>query len=640
MATTKHQELNSQDPYAQLPVSLKRGREIICERLKNLPQDPGIYRFLDDKKNPLYIGKAKNLKRRVSSYARVHQLPLRLQRMIAQIQTIDITITRNEVEALLLESTLIKSLRPHYNVILKDDKSYPYIFLSQEENFPKLSKHRGRQKKKGHYFGPFVSSDAADRLLLTLEKIFLLRTCTDNAFAHRKRPCLLYQMHRCSAPCCDLITQDHYAELVNATVDFLNGKKHNVAQEIKQQMNSAAHNLDYEAAAIFRDRLHALDLLRKHSDVRIPFSSDVDVVAIAAQENISCVAVFVYRAGISYGSRCFFPQHKNNASADEILLAFLSQYYSQHSPPSLILLNRLDDEYQRLGQLLATQAQRRLRLHYPQKGRLRRLVILAKDNAQQGLSYARNQERSIQDALKDLEHKISAPKPIERIEIYDNSHLLGQQAYGAMVVYGKQGFEKNAYRLFHIRAKKGTQKPDDYAMLTEVLTRRFKSQASLVSTQRARLPDVILIDGGRGHLARARNILAERKITSVITLAIAKGPERKAGEERIYWGKGAPLLFKANEPVFLFLQRLRDEAHRFAISTHRSARSKQRLKSQLSEIPNIGRVRQHLLLRHFGSLKAVMAASEKDLAAVPKISEKLAENIWHSLHPEDGQKET
>ena len=607
------------------------GVETIRTTWKTLPNQPGVYRMLDKRGDAIYVGKARNLKKRVIAYTQIDKLPRRLQRMVAQTRSMEVVTTASEVEALLLESNLIKRHMPRYNVLLRDDKSFPYILITGGHDYPQIAKHRGQHRQEGNYFGPFASAGAVNRTVTALEKAFLLRSCSDHVFANRKRPCLLYQIKRCSAPCVGRISQADYAALVEQATAFLSGRNSGIQRELAGLMEEASAEMDFERAAVYRDRIRALSHIQSHQDINLEGMEDADVIALHEEAGQSCIQVFFFRAGRNYGNRAYFPSHDKAETPEDVLAAFIAQFYDNKPPPPLLLLNREASEAPLLAEALSSKSPRKVRLLVPQRGEKRKVVEQAVTNAREALA-RRLSESSAQikllQALGDLMGLESSP---ERVEVYDNSHLMGTNPYGAMIVAGPEGFMKNSYRKFAIRDAKtpdGQATGDDYGMMREVMTRRF-SRALKEDPERERglWPDLVLLDGGKGQLSSALAVFEELGITDQPIAAIAKGPDRDAGRERIFLPGQEPILLPPRDPLLYFIQRLRDEAHRFAIGSHRLGRKKAMTTSPLDEIPGIGAKRKKALLMHFGSARGVSRAGVADLMAVEGISEAVAKKI-------------
>ena len=613
--------------------SLSRGIEAINAAVRNLSAGPGVYRMLNRRGDPHYVGKARNLKKRVSTYGQINKLPHRLQRMVAETTKVEVVTTHTEVEALLLESNLIKRFMPRFNVLLRDDKSFPYILITADHAFAQITKFRGAHSRDGRYFGPFASAGAVNRTVTALEKAFLLRSCSDAVFASRTRPCLMYQIKRCSAPCVGRISEDDYAGLVRQAADFLTGRSHDIQAELAADMQAASDHLDFEAAAVCRDRLRALAHIQSHQDINVENIDDADVIAAHQEAGQTCVQVFFFRAGRNYGNRAYFPSHDKQLTAEQVLSAFVAQFYDNKPPPALIILSHSLEEQPLIAEALSHKADRKVTLLRPQRGAKRKLVEQAIANAREALTRRLTESSSQRKRLELLAEAFGLDGPPERIEVYDNSHIQGSAPYGAMIVAGPEGFQKTAYRKFKIKGQQAAG--DDYGMMREVLTRRL-SRALKENPERegGSWPDLILIDGGRGQLNVALEVRAELGLEDLPIVAIAKGPERNAGRERIFLPDKQPILLPPSDPLLYFLQRLRDEAHRFAIGSHRQGRSKARLRSVLDEIPGIGAKRKRSLLNHFGSAGAVARAGLVDLEAVEGISTTVARKVYDHFHTE------
>ncbi|MCG8543885.1 MAG: excinuclease ABC subunit UvrC [Alphaproteobacteria bacterium] len=612
---------------------------VIKSHLATLPGSPGVYRMLSERGDPLYVGKARNLRKRVATYASPAKLPVRLQRMVAATRSMEFVTTHTEVEALLLESNMIKKLRPRYNVLLRDDKSFPYVFITGDHAFPQVIKHRGTRARPGRYFGPFASAGAVNRTIVTLQRAFLLRNCSDNVFATRTRPCLQYQIKRCSAPCVDRISQDDYATLVEQAHEFLAGHSGQVQARLATEMQAASENLEFERAATLRDRIHALSQVRVHQDINVTGIDDADVIAVHQEAGQSCVQVFFFRDGRNYGNRAFFPSHARAVEPAEVITAFVGQFYDRIVPPKLVMVSEKLPESALLGEALSVRAGHRVRLLAPQRGARRKLIDHALLNAREALTRRMAESASHRRLMEGLADTLGMESPPSRIEVYDNSHIQGANAVGCMIVAGPDGFMKNAYRKFNIRGldEADADQPggDDYAMMREVLNRRFaRALKEDPDREGGTWPDLVVIDGGRGQLSIAQSVFADLGIDDVTLLAIAKGPDRNAGREKLYMPDRQSFLLPPRDPVLYFLQRLRVEAHRFAIGTHRAKRAKGIAASPLDEISGVGAKRKRALLMHFGSAQAVAAAGLADLEAVDGISRAVAEKIYGFFNEE------
>ncbi|PDT35988.1 excinuclease ABC subunit C [Rhizobium sp. M10] len=628
------------------------GAELIGEFVKRLPNSPGVYRMFNTEGDVLYVGKARSLKKRVGNYAvgRVHSN--RIAQMVRQTANMEFVTTRTETEALLLEANLIKRLRPRFNVLLRDDKSFPYILITGDHRAPAIFKHRGARARKGDYFGPFASAGAVGRTINSLQRAFLIRTCTDSVFETRTRPCLLYQIKRCSGPCTHEVSDEGYAELVQEAKDFLSGKSQKVKSHMAEAMNQAAEDLDFERAAIYRDRLAALSHVQSHQGINPAGVDEADVFAIHHEGGVSCIQVFFFRTGQNWGNRAYFPKADPQLSSAEVLNAFLAQFYDDKPVPKQIMLSETIEELELLAAALSEKAGHKVSILVPQRGEKRDLVDHVVGNAREAhgrkLAETASQSRLL-EGFKDTFGLAYAP---QRIEIYDNSHIMGTNAVGGMVVAGPEGFVKNQYRKFNIKSTDITP-GDDFGMMKEVMTRRFSRlikeegipdrTAQATASDAADMPfpawpDVILIDGGQGQMTAVRAILAELGITdSVMAIGIAKGVDRDAGRERFFPPGRESFTLPPRDPVLYFIQRMRDEAHRFAIGSHRARRKKEMVKNPLDEIGGIGPSRKRALLQHFGTAKAVSRAALSDLMAVEGISEAVARQVYNHFH-EDAAK--
>ena len=629
-------------------VDYQSGRAAIRAALVSMPAAAGVYRMLDRSGEVLYVGKAKNLRNRVQSYFTAAGLSSRILKMVGLTRAVEIVTTRSEVEALLLESNLIKRLKPRYNILLRDDKSFPYILVTGDEAWPQIIKHRGARNRKGAYFGPFASAGAVNRTLNTLQKAFPLRTCSDATFNARSRPCLQYQIRRCTAPCVGYIDGESYKDIVADAADFLAGSSRKVQADLSRRMTAASEAMDFETAALYRDRLRALAHIQSRQGINVSGLSEADVIAVEQQAGQSCIQVFFFRSGQNWGNRAFYPSHGREQSAVEVLTAFIGQFYDDKPPPREVLTNAEVENVALIAEALSLKAGRRVRLHRPRRGARRDLIAHAEANARDALSRRLAESASARKILQDLAQVLALDSRPERIEVYDNSHIQGRDAIGAMIVAGAEGFIKNAYRKFNIK-RDDLAPGDDYGMMREVLTRRFtrllkaermdggeaggEAKAERDNRRVAGVwPDLVMLDGGQGQLNVALEVFEELGVHDVALAAIAKGPERDAGRETIYRPDGTPVQLPPRSPLLYHLQRLRDEAHRFAIGTHRSKRAKGIVRSILDEIPGIGPRRKRILLNHFGSARAVERAALADLAAVDGISQSLARRIHDFLH--------
>ena len=621
------------------------GATVIDGYLKTLPSAPGVYRMINTKGDVLYVGKAKNLKKRVASYTRPDRQPIRTRRMIAETASMEFITTHTEAEALLLEANLIKRYRPRYNILLRDDKSFPSILLTGEHAFPQVLKHRGAESRKGDYYGPFASVWAVNEALATLQRAFLLRSCTDTVFANRTRPCLLHQIKRCSAPCVGRISEAEYGASVEHARAFLAGGSQKIQRHFSRLMQDASDAEEYEKAAGYRDRIRALTRIQAHQDINLKGVGDADVIGAHQAGGQTCIQVFFFRAGANFGNRAYFPSHAREKDATAVLEAFLGQFYAKALPPKTILVSHPPPNRKLLAEALSVRAGRNVSLVWPQRGDKRNLINHVLANAREALARRMAESASQRRLLEGLAQALDLDGAPERIEVFDNSHVSGAKAVGALIVAGPEGLMKKAYRKFTIRGAKQSGAPagndgrfspgDDYAMMREVLSRRFSRALKEESDRTAGTwPDLVLVDGGKGQLGVALEVFEDLGIEGVTVAAIAKGPDRHAGRERIYLPGCEPLTLPPRDPVLFFLQRLRDEAHRFAIGAHRDKRSKSLTRSLLDDIPSIGAKRKKALLHHFGAAKAVTEAGRADLEAVDGISKATANRIYEWFHPD------
>ena len=621
------------------------GATVIDGYLKTLPSAPGVYRMINTKGDVLYVGKAKNLKKRVASYTRPDRQPIRTRRMIAETASMEFVTTHTEAEALLLEANLIKRYRPRYNILLRDDKSFPSILLTGDHAFPQVLKHRGAESRKGNYYGPFASVWAVNEALATLQRAFLLRSCTDTVFANRTRPCLLHQIKRCSAPCVGRISEAEYGASVEHARAFLAGGSQKIQRHFSRLMQDASDAEEYEKAAGYRDRIRALTRIQAHQDINLKGVGDADVIGAHQAGGQTCIQVFFFRAGANFGNRAYFPSHAREKDATAVLEAFLGQFYAKALPPKTILVSHSPPNRKLLAEALSVRAGRNVSLVRPQRGDKRNLINHVLTNAREALARRMAESASQRRLLEGLAQALDLDGAPERIEVFDNSHVSGAKAVGALIVAGPEGLIKKAYRKFTIRGAKQSGAPagndgrfspgDDYAMMREVLSRRFSRALKEKSDRTAGTwPDLVLVDGGKGQLGVALEVFEDLGIEGVTVAAIAKGPDRHAGRERIYLPGCEPLTLPPRDPVLFFLQRLRDEAHRFAIGAHRDKRSKSLTRSLLDDIPSIGAKRKKALLHHFGAAKAVTEAGRADLEAVDGISKATANRIYEWFHPD------
>ena len=623
---------------------LATGHEAIERAVRLAPTSPGVYRMLSANADVLYVGKAKNVKKRLSSYARQSApLPARILRMIAATVTVEIVSTNTETEALLLEANLIKQLRPRFNVQLRDDKSFPYILITGDHWAPQILKHRGAQSRPGRYFGPFASAGAVNRTITALQRAFLIRSCTDSFFESRSRPCLLYQIRRCAGPCTREIDFGGYTTLVREASDFLSGKSHAVKQELAGEMEKAASELEFERAALYRDRLAALSAIQSQQGINPRTVEEADVFAIHQEGGFSCVEVFFFRTGQNWGNRAYFPRAEKTFTPEEVLGSFLAQFYDDKPPPRNILLSHEIEEAELLANALAIKAGHKVEVTAPKRGEKKELVAHALTNAREALGRKLADTATQSRLLEAMAATLSLPHAPKRIEVYDNSHIQGTNAVGAMIVAGPDGFVKNQYRKFNIKSE-GITPGDDFAMMREVLERRFKrlinppedAGAKAKDDDFPQWPDLVIIDGGRGQLNAVREIFANLGLTQVSLMSVAKGPDRDAGRETLFMPEREAIKLEPRDPVLYFIQRLRDEAHRFVIGSHRKLRKKDIREAGLQEIPGIGPSRKRALLHHFGTLKEIERASIADLGKVPGVSAESARRIFEYFHPQPG----
>ncbi|ADZ69643.1 excinuclease ABC subunit UvrC [Polymorphum gilvum] len=626
----------------------RAGVEVIADLVKRLPMGPGVYRMLDENGDVLYVGKARSLKKRVTSYTRLQGQSNRILRMIMATAAMEFVLTRTETEALLLEANLIKRLRPRFNVLLRDDKSFPYILLTADHAAPAIVKHRGARKRKGDYFGPFASAGAVNRTINALQKAFLIRNCSDSYFENRSRPCLLYQIKRCAGPCTGETGPEDYAGLVAEARAFLSGRSQLVKKDLAAQMEAAAEQLDFEQAAVYRDRLAALSHVQAHQGINPQGVEEADVFAVHQDGGQTCVQVFFFRTGQNWGNRAYFPKADKSLDEAAVLESFLAQFYDDKPAPRLILLSHAIEEQDLLARALSERSNRKVEVSVPRRGEKKALVDHALTNAREALGRRLAETSSQARLLEGVAKVFGLAAPPRRIEVYDNSHIMGTNAVGAMIVAGPEGFAKGQYRKFNIRSQELTP-GDDYGMMREVLTRRFSrllkehqrpgaevADEALAGAAGASdvpaWPDLVLIDGGQGQLNAVRDILADLGVTDVPLAGIAKGPDRDAGREKFFMEGRPSFMLPERDPVLYFVQRLRDEAHRFAIGSHRARRKKDIARNPLDEIAGIGPTRKRALLRHFGTAKAVSKAGIEDLVAVAGISEAVAKQIYDHFH--------
>ncbi len=621
-----------------------KGAALIADQVTRLPAKPGVYRMIGAKGDILYVGKAKSLKARVASYAKSGGHSNRIMRMISETRDMEFVVTATEIEALLLEANLIKQLRPRYNVILRDDKSFPYILVAEDHDAPQILKHRGARKRQGVYYGPFASAGAVNRTLNTLQKAFLLRSCSDSVYESRTRPCLLHQIKRCSAPCIGLISREQYSALVDEAKTFLDGKSGDIQRALSNEMEAASDALDFERAAALRDRIRALTHIQGTQDINAATVGEADIFALHTESGQACVQVFFFRAGQNWGNHAFFPRQTQDASPADILETFVAQFYDGREPPRAVFVSHELTQAELLEEALTLKAERAVTVRRPQRGEKRDLVTAAVMNAREALSRRMAESATQRKGLEALASVLGLDGPPERIEVYDNSHIQGANAVGAMIVAGPDGFVKNQYRKFNIKSEK-LAAGDDYAMMREVLTRRF---SRMLKDETSGRPDLVIIDGGKGHLTAALSVFADLGIEpeseGIAVIGVSKARRlTDAGEKRIDRTMGTgddqvvapgkePFLLPPRDQGLFFLQRLRDEAHRFAIGAHRAKRKKAISANPLDGVPGVGAKRKRALLNHFGSAKEVARAKPADLSAVEGVSDALAQAIYDHFH--------
>ena len=608
--------------------NLELGKKIIKDKIPFIPKNPGVYKMLGAKKEILYIGKAKNIPNRLKSYVSDANLPIRTERMLSLTKFLETTTTSNESEALLLEANLIKKHKPRFNILLRDDKSFPYIFISHKDKWPQLTKLRGKKARDGYYFGPFASTGSANWTIKILQKIFLLRVCDDNVFKNRDRPCILYQIKRCSAPCVGHITEKEYKTSVEDAVDFISGKSRKIQKNLSDEMEKASKELDFEKAAIARDRIKALSQIQSSQKINQTNLNEADVVSIFKDSGKTCIQVFFFRSKQNWGNQAYFPKHDPDDKLEHILSSFLTQFYENKSIPSLIITNHFISERDLLEKTFKAKEDKEIVLREAKNKEEKHLTSLAEKNAKQALTQRIYETQSNSNLIDDLIKKFNLNNNINYLEVYDNSHIQGTDCVGALICFSNEGFIKKRYRKFNI--KNDAVKGDDYGMLKEVLFRRF-SKAIKEQSGSLSLPDLIMIDGGKGQYSVSREVLNELGLHDLPIIAIAKGKNRNAGEEKLYY-QNKEFTFEKNDPLLFFIQRLRDEAHRFAISSHRAKRKKTFNKSLLDQISGIGKQRKRALLNHFGSARSVESASLEDLKSVEGIEDNIAKKIYNYFH--------
>jgi len=608
--------------------SLELGKKVIKDKIPLISRNAGVYKMISSSGEILYIGKAKNIPNRLKSYASDTNLPIRTERMLSLTHSLETTTTNNESEALLLEANLIKKHKPRFNILLRDDKSFPYIYIGNKDKWPQLTKLRGKKSKSGHYFGPFSSIGSANWTVKILQKIFLLRVCDDTVFKNRERPCILYQIKRCSAPCVGHITEQDYAITVDDAVEFISGKSRRIQKNLSKEMEKASKDLDYEKAAIARDRIKALTQIQTSQKINQTNLNEADVISIHKESGKTCVQVFFFRSKQNWGNQAFYPKHDTDDSVQDILSSFISQFYENKTVPCLVITNFETNDKKLLEKTFSEKESKEVIIKLAKSKNEISVSKLAEKNAKQSLTQKLIQSDTNNNLIDKLSIKFNLNNNIDLIEVYDNSHIQGTDSIGALICFGNEGFIKKRYRKFNIKNEKITN--DDYGMMREVLFRRF-SKAVKEKSGSLSLPDLILVDGGKGQYSVSREVLNELGLHDLPILAVAKGKKRNAGEEKIYH-EGKEYILNKNDPLLFFIQRLRDEAHRFAISTHRAKRKKNLSKSLLDQIQGIGKQRKRALLNHFGSARAVESASLDDLKAIEGIEDNIANKIYNYFH--------
>ena len=608
--------------------SLDLGKKVIKDKIPFIPKNPGVYKMISSTGEILYIGKAKNIPNRLKSYVTESNLPIRTERMLSLTHNLETTTTNNESEALLLEANLIKKHKPRYNILLRDDKSFPYIYIGNKDKWPQLTKLRGKKSKSGYYFGPFASIGSANWTIKILQKIFLLRVCDDSVFKNRERPCILYQIKRCSAPCVGHISEKDYGSTVADAIDFISGKSRRIQKNLSREMEKASKDLDYEKAAIARDRIKALTQIQTSQKINQSNLTEADVISIYKETGKTCVQVFFFRSKQNWGNQAFYPKHDPDDKLEDIISSFISQFYENKTIPRLILTNCDVKDKRLIEKTFSSKEKKDITIKLAKSKNEINISNLAEKNAKQALKQRLIQSDTNNNLIEELASKFNINNNIELIEVYDNSHIQGTDSVGSLICFSNEGFLKKRYRKFNIKNEK--IKNDDYGMMKEVLFRRF-SKAIKEKSGSLSLPDLIMIDGGKGQYSVSREVLNELGLHDLPILSVAKGKRRNAGEEKIYY-KNKEYILKKNDPLLFFIQRLRDEAHRFAISTHRARRKKNLSKSLLDQIQGIGKQRKRALLNHFGSARAVESASFEDLKSVDGIEDNIAKKIYDYFH--------
>ena len=609
-------------------ISSEIGKEVIKKELPLIPKLPGVYRMLNDKGDILYVGKAKNLPNRLKSYIAEKNHIIRTERMLSQTKNLEITTTSNESEALLLEANLIKKHKPKFNILLRDDKSFPFIFIGSKDKWPQIKRHRGKKTKEGFYFGPFASAGSANWTIKMIQKIFHLRVCEDTVFKNRERPCILYQIKRCSGPCVDYIEKDEYKKTVEDAIEFVSGKSRKIQKSLSEQMEKASNDLDFEKAVILRDRIKSLNIIQSSQRVNEANLVEADVIAGYKESGKACIQVFFYRSKQNWGNQAFFPKHDPDEKLSDILNSFISQFYENKSVPSSIILSEEVKEKVLIEKTLSQKEGKQINISIAKKGSKLKVIHQAVKNAKDSLNRKLYESQNNRGLFDSVTKKFNFENNINLIEVYDNSHIQGTNSVGALITYGDEGFIKKRYRKFNIKFKKNEQ--DDYGMMREVLNRRFK-RAVQEKDNYLTFPDLVIVDGGKGQYSVARETLNELGLHDIPIVAIAKGKFRNSGNET-FFHNGKDYKFTKNDPTLFFLQRIRDEAHRFAISAHRAKRKKGISRSMLDQIDGIGAIRKKALLNHFGSAKAVESASLDEIKSVEGVEEKVAKKIYNFFH--------
>ena len=604
------------------------GKEVIKKELPLIPKLPGVYRMLNSKNEILYIGKAKNLPNRLKSYISEKNQIIRTERMLSQTKRLEITTTSNESEALLLEANLIKKYKPRFNILLRDDKSFPFIFIGNEDKWPQIKRHRGKKDKKGFFFGPFASAGSANWTIKMIQKIFHLRVCDDTVFKNRERPCILYQIKRCSGPCVGYIKEKDYKQTVDDAIEFVSGKSRRIQKNLSSQMEKASEDLDFERASILRDRIKSLNIIQSSQRINEANLTEADVIAGYKESGKTCIQVFFYRSKQNWGNQAFYPKHDPDENLKEILNSFVSQFYENKSVPSSIILSEEIREKALIEKTLSKKENKQINISIAKKGSKLKVVNQAIKNAKDSLNRKLYESQNNKEVFESVAKKFDLETNINLIEVYDNSHIQGTNSVGALISYGEEGFIKKRYRKFNIKIQKNKQ--DDFGMMKEVLNRRFK-KAIQEKDNFLTFPDLVLVDGGKGQYSAARECLNELGLHDIPVIAIAKGKFRNSGNET-FFHNGKEFKFAKNDPTLFFLQRIRDESHRFAISAHRAKRKKGMSQSLLDQIDGIGSIRKRALLNHFGSARAVESASLDEIQSVEGVEEKVAKKIYNYFH--------